>query len=120
MSSHRKAITAAYVVAGLNFGFVVIRDFDSIVVTQKAFFDLGPAWYASAATVAIVAAPLAFFVVAFMVHRMTKWWFVVIPAAYGTLLTTGFLTVALALYLIWYYAAGDRVKGTPDVGTSGG
>jgi len=117
MSSHRKAITAAYIAAGLYFGIVVIRDFDSILATQKAFFDIGPAWYASATTIAIVAAPLAFLAVAFMVYRMTKWWFVVIPAAYGTLLTTGFLTIALVLYLIWYYAVGDRVKATPDVGT---
>ena len=117
MSSHRKAITAAYIVAGLYFGFVVVRDFDSILATAKAFFDLGPAWYATVATFAIAAAPLAFFVVAYMVHRMTKWWFVVIPAAYATMLTTGFLTIALAAYLIWYYAVVDRVKATPSVGT---
>ena len=116
MIPHRKIITTAYLVAGFYFGYIVIRDFDSILTTQKAFFDLGPDWYANATTIAIGAVPLAFLAIAYMVHRMMKWWFVVIPAAYGTLLASGYLPIALGVYLFWFYAFGDRVKVTPDVG----
>ncbi len=103
MMSHRNAIAAAFVAAGIYFGFVVIRDFDSILATQKAFFDLGPNWYVNATTAAILAAPLAYIAVAAIVHQRRKWWLASIPATYGILLTLGLLPIALGLYLLWYY-----------------
>lgn len=108
MFSHRQAISAAYVVAGLYFGFVAFRDIDSILAAQRAFFDLSPLWYANMSALAIAAAPLALLAVAVMVYLRMKWWLVAIPAAYGTLITLGLTTIMLAAYLVWYYAFGRR------------
>ena len=103
-------------VAGFYFGYVVICDFDSIMASQNAFFDAGPGWYADAITFAIAAVPLALISVAVMVFRNLKWWFVLVPAAYGTLLTTGYIAIVLGVYLVWYYAVHRRAMITNNSG----
>ena len=114
---HRKLVSTAYLIAGIFWGFVVIRDFNSSLATWKAFFDLSPAWYAYALTIAMAAAPLAFLVVAFLVYRSTKWWIVAIPAVYGTVFTLGYFEIALGVYLIWYFATESRKNAALIVGS---
>ncbi len=117
MFPHRQTISTVYLVAGLFFGFIVIRDFDSILAAQRAFFNLGPASYADAAAIAIAAAPLGLLATALMIHRNASRWLVAIPAIYGTLLTIGYATIALAVYLAWYLAVGYRLAPVPDAET---
>jgi len=114
MISHRTALVTAYFVAGIYFGFVVVQDFDSILEGLMSFFDNGPAWYAYALTVAIVAGPLAFIVVAIMVYRSMNWPVVVLPAIYAVLSTSGFLAIALGAYLLLYFVIGLGAKTVPD------
>lgn len=114
MIPHRQVITCAFVVAGLYFGFTIIRDFESILATHRAFLDHSPAWQAnfSAAIIAIV--PLGFFAVALVVYRRAKWWIAVVPAVFVTLLTIGVLSIALGAYLVLYYTVLVRVGKTVD------
>ena len=114
MFPHKQAISAAYLIIGLYFGYVVIRDLNSIVAGAEEFFDQGPAWYADASVIAMAAAPFALLATAFMLHRMARWWLIVIPAVYGTLLTIGYITIALAVYLTWYLSVAPGVPRTPD------
>ena len=112
----RRLVSTAYFFAGIYWAFVVIRDFNSDLAAWKSFFDLSPAWYAHAITIAAAAAPLAFLVVAFLVFRKTKWWFVAIPAVFGTVLAWGYFEIALGVYLVWYFAIESRKNAASIVG----
>ena len=105
---HRTLVSTTFLIAGIYWAFIVIRDFNSILATWKVFFDLSPAWYAYALTIATATVPLAFLLVAFLVYRTTKWWLVAIPAAYGIVFALGYFEIALGVYLIWYFATEDR------------
>jgi hypothetical protein len=108
MYSHRQALSTAYLIAGLFFAYAVVRDFDSILAAQRAFFDLEPGWYADLSVIVIAAAPLGLLATALTVFKKASWWLVTIPALYGTVFTFGYITIALAVYLFWYLMAGYR------------
>jgi hypothetical protein len=108
MYSHRQALSTAYLIVGLFFGYVVVRDFDSILTAQRAFFDLEPAWYAAVFAIVIAAAPLGLMVAALLIFRKASRWLVPIPAIYGTVFSIGYITIALAVYLAWYLVVGYR------------
>lgn len=103
MIPHKEVITCAFVAAGLYFGFTVVRDFDSILATHRAFFDHSPAWQANISATIIALLPLGFFAVALAVYRRAKWWVALIPAILVALLTTGLIAIVLIAYLVIYY-----------------
>lgn len=114
MYSHRRILSIAYLIVGLFFGDVVVRDFDSILTTQKAFFDLPPAWYAYVSAIVIAAGPLGLVVTALLIFGKTSRWLVPIPAIYGTVFSIDYITIALAVYLTWYLAVGYRAEAIPE------
>ena len=113
MIAHRNVIATGYVAVGLYFGFILIRDFDAILAAQKAFFDIGPDWYAYATTVAIAAAPVSCLATALIVYRLTRRWTVMIIAAHAALVL-GLSAIALGAYLLWYYVFASTAKATSD------
>lgn len=104
MNPHKQIVTAAFVVAGLYFGFTGIRDFDSILAANRTFFDTGPAWQANAGTAIITLVPLAFFATSFAVFRGARWWIAAAPALIAVLLTLGPTSIVLGAYLVLYYS----------------
>lgn len=108
MYSHRQALSIAYLAATLFFGYVVVRDFGSILATQRAFFDLGPEWYATVSTIVIVLAPIGFLVTALALFVKADRWIVAIPAFCATVFTLGYITIALVVYLFWFLVIGYR------------
>ena len=103
-------------VAGLYYGFTVIRDFDSILATHRAFFDSGPAWQANASAAIITLVPLAFFAVALAVYRSAKWWVAAAPALIAVFFTLGLSSIMLGAYLVLYYAVFAQPKNATGVG----
>ena len=104
MIPHRKLVTAAFVVAGLYYGFTIVRDFDSILAANRTFFDSGPAWQANVLTAIIAMAPLGFFAVGLVVFQGAKWWVAAIPALIAIAFTIGISSLVLGAYLVLYYS----------------
>ncbi len=104
MNPHKQIITAAFVIGGLYYGFTVIRDFDSILATQRAFLDTVPAWQANVSAAIIALVPLAFFAVSVAVYRRAKWWIAAAPALIAVFFTLGVFSIILGAYLVLYFA----------------
>jgi len=116
MNPHKLIVTAAFVAAGMYYGFTVVRDFDSILATHRAFLDSAPAWQANLSTAVITLVPLAFFAVALAVYRDAKWWITLAPALIALIFTIGLSSIVLGAYLVLYYAALVRPEGSKHVG----
>ena len=108
MFPHKPIVTAGFAIAGLHYGYIVVRDFDSILAAHRAFFDGGVAWLANVSAAAIALVPLAFFATGAAVHRDSKWWAAAIPAAIALLMTLGISSIALGAYLALYYTVLKR------------
>lgn len=115
MNPHKQIVTAAFVIAGLYYGFTVIRDFDSILATHRAFLDSAPAWQANVSAAIIALVPLAFFATALSVYRGAKWWIAAAPALIAVFFTLGLTSIILGAYLVLYYAALIRPKDAAGV-----
>ena len=115
MNLHKRIVAAALVVAGLYYGFTVIRDFDSILAAQRAFFDSAPAWQTNVNAAIIALVPLAFFATSLAVYRDAKWWVAAIPALIAILFTLGLTSIILGAYLFLYYAVINRANKTTGV-----
>ena len=118
MIPHKQIVTAAFVVAGLYYGFTVIRDFDSILAANRAFLDTGPAWQANVSTAIIALVPLAFFATSLAVYRDGRWWVAATPALIALLFTLGLTSIVLGAYLVLYYAVFIQAEKTTDVGAA--
>ena len=115
MNPHKQIVTAAFVVAGLYYGFTVIRDFDSILATHRAFLDSAPAWQANVSAAFIALVPLTFFAVSIAVHRRAKWWVAAAPALIAVFFTLGLSSIILGSYLVLYYAVLDEPENAESV-----
>jgi len=104
MTPHKQIVSTTFTIAGLYYGFTVIRDFDSILATQRSFFDLAPVWQANLSAAIVTLVPLAFFAVAFAVYRGAKWWVAAVPALIAVVFTLGISSTLLGAYLVLYYA----------------
>ena len=103
MVPHKHLVIASFVLAGIYFGYVIIDNYDSILTAQREFFDMAPAGQAKASTAVIALVPLAYFAVAFAVHRDSKFWPAAVPAVIAALLTLGVASLVLVAYLVLYY-----------------
>ncbi len=113
MAPHKEIVSAAFTVAGLYYAYTVVRDFESILATQRAFFDLAPAWQANVSTAVIALIPVAFLAVALAVYRGAKWWVAAAPALIAVVFTIGISSIVLGAYLVLYYALFARQE-EPD------
>lgn len=113
---HKKFVTAVFVVAGLYYGFTIIRDFDSILAANRAFLDSGHALQANVSTAIIAMVPLGFFAVGLAVFRGAKWWVAVVPALIALLFTIGISSLVLGAYLVLYYSVLVQTENATDMG----
>ena len=113
MTLHKQVVSGLFAITGWYYAYVVIRDFDSIVATNRVFFDLGDAWQANLATGVVTLVPLAFLAVAFAVYRDVKWWVAGAPALFAVIFTIGIFSILLGAYLVLYYGVLVR-SGDPN------
>ena len=104
MSPHRQVLATAYLISGLFLAVKTVLGFDSMMAALRPFFDSDPIWYVNVSAIAVMLAPLALLAASVMIYGRTNRWLAAISAIYGTILWLNYVTIALAIYLVWYLA----------------
>ena len=104
MKPSKQSVVVIFILAGIYFSYVGIRDYESFIAGYRAFFDYAPMWHANAAAVVLVAVPLAFFAVAYAVHLGAKRWLIAIPAIIAVILSLSVPSLLVGAFLALYFA----------------